>query len=132
MVTQRTTGSIPRTDAVLQALDALDAALAENAGRWAAIRKRIARVARERDAGRGYREIVDDEPGQLLVEMLTEATNALESAGAVVRRAEARALHEEGMTMDQIAVAFGVTRQRVSALLREPRAAPPSRRRWTD
>ena len=32
---------------------------------------------------------------------------------------EARVLHGEGMTMDQIAKLFGVTRQRVSALLRE-------------
>ena len=29
------------------------------------------------------------------------------------------ALHREGMTMDEIAKLFGVTRQRVSALLRE-------------
>jgi predicted transcriptional regulator len=36
-----------------------------------------------------------------------------------VRRTEARTLHREGLTMDQIAQLFGVTRQRVSALLRE-------------
>jgi DNA-binding transcriptional regulator LsrR (DeoR family) len=38
-----------------------------------------------------------------------------------VRRAEARALYAEGLTMDQIAERFGVTRQRVSALLRKAR-----------
>jgi transcriptional regulator len=31
-------------------------------------------------------------------------------------RTEPRALHHEGMTMDEIARQFGVTRQRVSAL----------------
>ena len=41
------------------------------------------------------------------------------------RRAEARALYDEGLTMDEIATLFGVTRQRVSGLLRkEARAAP--------
>ena len=34
----------------------------------------------------------------------------------------ARALYDEGMTMEQIAAKFGVTRQRVSSLLREARS----------
>jgi DNA-binding transcriptional regulator LsrR (DeoR family) len=38
-----------------------------------------------------------------------------------VRRAEAQALYAEGMTMEQIADRFGVTRQRVSTLLRKAR-----------
>lgn len=96
------------------------------------MRERVALIARERDAGRSYREIVAAEPGPLIVGMLTEASLELETAGAQVRRAEARALHDEGLTMDEIAGAFGVTRQRVSALLREPRSAPLNRRRWTD
>ncbi|MFL5846860.1 MAG: helix-turn-helix domain-containing protein [Solirubrobacteraceae bacterium] len=103
-----------------------------NAELSAAMEDRIERVARGRGAGRSYREIVETERGPLVVEMLTEAMHALETAGSVVRRAEARALHDEGMTMDEIAAAFGVTRQRVSALLREPRPSPLKRRRWTD
>ena len=46
---------------------------------------------------------------------------ALVDAGSRLRRAEARALHVEGMTMEQIADLFGVTRQRVSALLKRDR-----------
>ena len=38
-----------------------------------------------------------------------------------MRRAEAHALYAEGLTMDQIAERFGVTLQRVSALLRKTR-----------
>ncbi len=38
---------------------------------------------------------------------------------ARLRWAEARALHAEGVTMDKIAALFGVTRQRISGLLRE-------------
>ena len=54
----------------------------------------------------------------LLVQLLTRTTNLLHSYGNRVRRTEAKALHDEGMTMDEIASLFGVSRQRVSALLR--------------
>jgi DNA-binding transcriptional regulator LsrR (DeoR family) len=53
--------------------------------------------------------------------LLTESSKALDTSGSNVRRAEAQALHAEGMTMEQIAERFGVTRQRVSALLRKAR-----------
>jgi DNA-directed RNA polymerase sigma subunit (sigma70/sigma32) len=96
------------------------------------MRDRIAHVVSAREAGASYREIVSSEPGKLLVEMLTEAAKTLDAAGGTVRRAEARALHDEGMTMDEIATLFGVTRQRVSALLRGPRPSPLRHRRWTD
>ena len=41
----------------------------------------------------------------------------LSDAGARFRRAQARALHDEGMTMDEIAKVFGCTRQRISTLI---------------
>jgi DNA-binding transcriptional regulator LsrR (DeoR family) len=53
------------------------------------------------------------------VQLITESSKALDTCGASLRRAEAQALHDEGMTMDQIAEHFGVSRQRVSALLRK-------------
>ena len=40
------------------------------------------------------------------------------AAGERFRSAQARSLHAEGMTMNVIAKLFGVTRQRISALLR--------------
>jgi DNA-directed RNA polymerase sigma subunit (sigma70/sigma32) len=117
-------GGTGGTDPVLEALEALDAALAANAALSASMRERIARVVADREAGSSYRDIVAAQRGRLLVAMLTEASTSLDAAGAAVRRAEARALYEEGMTMDQIAALFGVSRQRVSALLREPRRSP--------
>ena len=51
------------------------------------------------------------------MQLLTQGSAALYIAGANVRRAEAEALYAEGLTMEQIARSFGVTRQRVSALL---------------
>ena len=50
--------------------------------------------------------------------MLSLNMAALETAGAEFRAAQARSLHDEGMTMDTIGELFGVTRQRISALLR--------------
>ena len=54
-----------------------------------------------------------------IVELLTANLNRLMSAGGQLRRAKAKALHDDGMTMEQIAHFFGVTRQRVSALLND-------------
>ena len=106
-------------DPFLSALETLDIVLEEESARLRHIRRRIAVLRAERATGRTYSEIIADEPRPRLVEMLADTTRELDSAGAVVRRTEARALHDAGMTMDEIAAWFGVTRQRVSALLRD-------------
>jgi DNA-directed RNA polymerase sigma subunit (sigma70/sigma32) len=102
-----------------RALRDLESALDDNARRVALIKRRIAEIRRQRSAGRSYREIVEATRGDLTVQLITEATQSLDEAGARVRRTEALALHGEGMTMEEIAKKFGVTRQRVSALLRD-------------
>ena len=71
--------------------------------------------------GASYADIVSSRDGPLLVHLLTESSAALDTSGATVRRAEAQALYREGLTMEQIAEHFGVSRQRVSALLRKVR-----------
>jgi hypothetical protein len=106
------------TDEVLEALDDLVRAAAENA-QWAKTVERRARVLRrERERGRPYREIVEAEEGPLLVSETTAAIRRLADAGSRFRRAEARALHAEGLSMERIAKHFGVTRQRISEILR--------------
>jgi DNA-directed RNA polymerase specialized sigma subunit len=102
-----------------RALSDLERMLSANAQRMDQIQRRIAEIRRQRSAGRSYREIVETTQGDLSVQLITEATQALDEVGARVRRAEALALYREGMTMEQIAEKFGVTRQRVSALLRD-------------
>jgi hypothetical protein len=72
-----------------------------------------------RSKGVSYAESVSRNDGPLIVQLLTESSTALDRSGAIVRRAEARALYAEGLTMEQIAERFGVTRQRVSTLLRK-------------
>jgi hypothetical protein len=108
-------------DAFLQSLTALEAVIAENDRRARLIKKRMARIRSARAKGLSYSDTLSDEDGPLIVQLLTESATALDTCGANVRRAEAQALHGEGMTMDQIAERFGVTRQRVSAVLRKVR-----------
>ena len=108
-------------DAFLKALTTLEAALADNQERTKLIKKRITQLRGLRAKGASYTEIVATRDGPLLVQLVTESSTALDTSGASVRRAEARALYDEGLTMDQIAERFGVTRQRVSTLLRNSR-----------
>jgi DNA-directed RNA polymerase specialized sigma24 family protein len=108
-------------DAFLQALTALEEVIAENERRTTLIKRRMGRIRRARARGLPYSDTVSNEDGPLIVQLLTESSTALDTCGANVRRAEAEALYGEGMTMDQIADRFGVTRQRVSALLRKVR-----------
>jgi Homeodomain-like domain len=106
-------------DAFLEALVALEEVIAENDRRATLIKKRMARIRKARSRGLPYSDTVSNEDGPLIVQLLTESSTELDTCGSNVRRAEAQALHDEGMTMQQIAKHFGVTRQRVSALLRK-------------
>ncbi|MBV8980305.1 MAG: hypothetical protein JO086_05335 [Acidimicrobiia bacterium] len=106
-------------DPVLEALEGLVRALRENAARIDATIARAEQIREQRLQGLTYREIESGEQRPLIVEMTRDNLAALVEAGSRLRRAEARALHADGMTMDQIAELFGVTRQRVSALLRK-------------
>ena len=111
-------------DEFLEALTALEEVLADNGRRAGLIKKRIAQLRRMRARDVPYTELVASEDGPLIVQLLTESSTALDSCGANVRRAEAEALYAEGLTMERIAKSFGVTRQRVSALLRKGPEGP--------
>jgi hypothetical protein len=106
-------------DEFLEALTALEQVLADHGRRAKLINKRIAEIRRLRSKGASYTEIVSSKDSPLIVQLLTESSTALDRCGANVRRAEAHALYREGLTMEQIGERFGVTRQRVSTLLRK-------------
>ena len=108
-------------DEFLTALATLEEVLADNGRRASLIKKRIAQLRRFRSKGASYTQLVSGDDSPLIVHLLTESSKALDTSGAIVRRAKAQALHAEGMTMEQIADRFGVTRQRVSTLLRKAR-----------
>ena len=106
-------------DELLVALDELVAALKDNNARNAEAIRRAEEIKRERALGKPWSEIVTgDRP--LIVELLTRNLEALTTAGSRLRRLEASALHDEGLSMERIGRLFGVTRQRISELLRQP------------
>ena len=110
-------------DEVVSALRALCAALDENAKAADLIRKRAKVIIDARAEGRSYTEIIDAGSRPLVPELVSDKLNRLFEAGSRVRRAEAAALHDEGVSMERIGEIFGVTRQRVSALLKPRRAS---------
>ena len=55
-----------------------------------------------------------------MIEQVSKALRALNEHGQIYRRAEARALYAEGLTMAELASVFQVSRQRMAMLLREP------------
>lgn len=111
----------PPADQVMVALDALLEALDENIELAKRCRRRARHLRKERRNGRAYRDIVPagDEPP--IVHMMRENLARLGAAASQLQHAEAQALYAEGMTMEQIGQLFGVTHQRVSAMLKRAR-----------
>lgn len=105
-------------DPVLAALDELEAVLSESAERHRLALRRAGAIRRLRKRGLRYSEIVPMEERPLVVELLSHSLSDLSEAGSNFRRMEASALYSEGLTMAEIAELFGVTRQRIAALLR--------------
>lgn len=71
-----------------------------------------------------YAEVLPLDKRVAMTEQISEAIKTLSRDGHKFRRLEARALYEEGLTMAQLAYVFGVSRQRVSTLLREAGSHP--------
>jgi len=108
----------PSLSAFLEALEDLDVALERNIERTQRMKGRIAQLQEALARGDSLIDTVPREEPPLIVRLLTESAETLQECGSRVRRTEAAVLHQQGMTMDQIARLFGVTRQRVSVLLR--------------
>ena len=104
-------------DPVALALEEVKQSIRRNVEVAEIILARADTLIAKHQAGTPWSEIVREEDRPLIVELLTSNLNRLMSAGGQLRRAKAKALHDDGMTMEQIASFFGVTRQRVSALL---------------
>jgi hypothetical protein len=108
------------SDPALEALDQLTVAVGRARERLDLVEQRATQLREQRQAGRTYAEIVADEPHPFVVELLTSVLDELADAGSAFRRAKARALYSEGLSQETIAGMFGVTRQRVAALLAGP------------
>jgi len=102
-----------------KALKGIDKATRDNVERSLAIQQRVEWMQEHLAEGATPAELIREEPRPLMVEMITQNIETLQNLGLRLRLAEARALRADGMTMEEIAQLFGVTRQRISALLRQ-------------
>ena len=82
-------------------------------------RARAETLLRRRQSGEQWLEIVTTESRPLIVERISTVLASLSAAGHTWRREQAAALQGEQISINRIAALFGVTRQRISALLRE-------------
>lgn len=113
-------------DRATAALRELDAALLSSIAELTAAHARVETVLAARASGKAWREIANAEERPLVVESVTAVLDRLSAVGSRFRRAQAHALHREGLSMERVASLFGVTRQRVSALLRDREDADPA------
>jgi hypothetical protein len=105
-------------DTVMDALDEVVDAVDGARERISLIQVRALEIKRRRAAGDEYLDIFPLEDRPLMVGLLAETITLLHQASGRFRREEAQALYREGVTMDEIAQLFGVTRQRISEVLR--------------
>lgn len=88
------------------------------------IRRRAEHLLERRAQGASWGDAVRGEEPPLIVELLSQNMNRHAEVGGALRRAEAAALHADGLTMEAIADLFGVTRQRISQLLKSASSRP--------
>jgi len=111
--------SAPSDDVARAALEDLVVELDRCIGELVQARARAETLLRERRAGGAWLDIVTRESRPLVVERISTVLAALSAAGHTWRREQAAALRAEQVSINRIAALFGVTRQRISALLRE-------------
>jgi uncharacterized protein YjcR len=79
---------------------------------------RQATALRQRDESRRSKARTEPFDGTALVRSVSALQQRLSEAASRLRRAQAKRLHDDGLSTERIAELFGVTRQRISALLR--------------
>lgn len=106
-------------DPVLQALGDLEDRLEESAATERALGEQVRQLRDRRLRGLSWREATDGAGGTGgVLHLLGHLLSRLTEAGAVLRRALAAALMEEGASTAEVAQRFGVSRQRIFRLLR--------------
>jgi hypothetical protein len=113
--TRTSSGGDPATAALEALVSELDTCI----GHLHHARDRAEHLLEHRRANRPWLEVVTQESRPLVVESISSVMSSLATRGHAWRREQARALHDENISINRIAALFGVTRQRISALLRE-------------
>ena len=121
-------GTRAPAEPAMEALEELCTAVRRSVADLEQVLARAETVRRQRAEGMSYAEMVPAEARPLTVELISATLARLAETGSRWRREEARALHAEGLSMESIARLFGVTRQRVSALLNSPPRGRAGRR----
>jgi len=100
-------------------LDMIDLALADNVARSREIQRRVRLLKSQLGKGTSLEDLVNAEESPRTVELISANLAILEGVGSDFRLSLAQALRREGLTIEAVAGLFGVTRQRISALLRQ-------------
>ena len=109
-------------DELVNALDGVVDALGDACEQQSEVEKEAGLLREHRQTGRPLVDMPVDDKGGIVMH-LSSMLNRLNNATTRLRRAQAKAMREEGATTERIADSLGVTRQRVSALLRGNRRA---------
>lgn len=112
-------GATPSPDVAERALADLMTELDQCIDELVQARARAETLLHLRQDGTTWLEIVTGESRPLIVERLSTVLASLSAAGSTWRREQAAALQAEQISINRIAAMFGVTRQRISALLKE-------------
>jgi hypothetical protein len=109
-----------RSAATMRALQELAAVLDRTSADFERLAERARTLGGELAEGMDLVRAMAAEPRPLIITRMTELIDELTGAARAVRRSGAEQLRTEGLSQQAIADVFGVTRQRVAALLAPP------------
>ncbi len=109
-------------DRLRASLDQLERASLDNLVRSNDVLRRLALIREGLDRGERLSDLMTSLPLPTTVELISTNIEVLQTIGAQLRTAHAQTLRSEGMTIAAIAELYGVSRQRVSALLKQKSA----------
>src|SRR5581483_554309 len=107
----------PTDEEVWDAVASLIAVFEQAASVAPMLRERMEAAKAVRATGLAWPSMIEPERGAVMINATNDLLDDLVNVGARLRRLVAQGLYAEGMSMEAIAETFGVTRQRVSALV---------------
>lgn len=108
-----TTTDQPMTTALDEVAEAAEATALEQQR----LARRARSMSRQRRLGRSWSEILRRQRQPGILALLTRSARRLQEVGGRFRYALGRALVDEGLSTRQVAKEFGVSHQRISAML---------------
>jgi CRP-like cAMP-binding protein len=114
--------AVEASDCAIESLDSLARSIDDNARDERLLARRIRRLSACRAKGRSWQQVMSDEPNPSTLELASGVLNRFTRLSGELRRTLARSLRAQGVSIAAIAEQFGVSRQRVSALLHRDRS----------